>query len=282
MSKRKLNGKKIFYEGIKYAVLIFFLLVFIVPILSVFFTAFKTGSEYTTTGPLQLPKSFLNFDNFKEIFNKGNMINGFKNTVIILVFSLIGSVLTGSMAAYIFSRFKTKFSKFINGMFLVAVMIPGIATQVATFQIVSGLGLFNTRLAPIILYCGTDIMTIYIFLQFLENISISLDESAIIDGANYFEIYYKIILPLLSPAIITVLITKGVGVYNDFYTPFLYTPNANLLTLSTTLFKFKGPYGAHWEIICAGIIVIMIPTFLVFITLQKHIYSGLVSGAVKE
>ncbi|MFT8349564.1 carbohydrate ABC transporter permease [Clostridium saccharoperbutylacetonicum] len=282
MSKRKLNGKEIAYETVKYAVLIFFLLVFIIPILSVFFAAFKTSTEYSSTNALQLPKSFLNFDNFKVVFNQGNMLNGFKNTLIVLVFSLLGSVLTGSMAAYIFSRFKTKFSKFVNGMFLVAVMIPGIATQVATFQIVSGLGLFNTRLAPIILYCGTDIMSIYIFLQFLENISISLDESAIIDGANYFQIFYKIILPLLSPAIITVLITKGVGVYNDFYTPFLYTPKAELLTISTTLFKFKGPYGAHWEIIAAGMVLIMIPTFLVFITLQKYIYSGLVSGSVKE
>ena len=186
------------------------------------------------------------------------------------------------MAAYIFSRFKTKVSKFVNGMFLVAVMIPGIATQVATFQIVSALGLFNTRLAPIILYLGTDIMTIYIFLQFLDNISVSLDESAIIDGANYFQIFFKIILPLLSPAIITVLITKGVGIYNDFYTPFLYTPKAELLTLSTTLFKFKGPFGAHWEVISAGIIVVMIPTLIIFLTLQKQIYSGLVSGSVKE
>lgn len=282
MSRRKLSFKEISFEIIKYAFLIFLLLVFVIPLLTVFFTAFKTGTEYTTTNVLSLPSSFLNFDNFKEVFQKGNMINGFKNTVIILVFSLLGSVLTGSMAAYIFSRFKTKFSRFVNGMFLVAVMIPGIATQVATFQIVSGLGLFNTRLAPIILYCGTDIMTIYIFLQFLENISVSLDESAIIDGANYFQIFYKIILPLLSPAIVTVLITKGVGVYNDFYTPFLYTPKADLLTLSTTLFKFKGPYGAHWEIISAGIIVIMIPTLIVFISLQKRIYSGLVSGSVKE
>ncbi|EKQ56478.1 MULTISPECIES: carbohydrate ABC transporter permease [unclassified Clostridium] len=282
MKAKKMSGKELVYEVIKYAVLIFFVLVFIIPLLSVFFTAFKTGAEYTTTSPLALPKSFMNLDNFKQVFDKGNMINGFKNTLIVLVFSLIGSILTGSMAAYIFSRFKTKFSKFINGLFLVAVMIPGIATQVATFQIVHALGLFNTRLAPIILYCGTDIMTIYIFLQFLENISVSLDESAIIDGANYFQIYYKIILPLLSPAIVTVMITKGVGVYNDFYTPFLYTPNSDLLTLSTTLFKFKGPFGAHWEIICAGIVLIMIPTFVVFTTLQKHIYSGLVSGSVKE
>lgn len=282
MKMKKFTPKEILFTTLKYASLILLVLVFIIPIMTVFFAAFKTGEEYMTTSVLSLPQSFLNFENFTTVFKDGNMLNGFKNTVIILVCSLAGAVLSGSMAAYIFSRFKTKFSKFVNGMFLVAVMIPGIATQVATFQIISALGLFNTRLAPIILYFGTDIMTIYIFLQFLENISVSLDESAIIEGANYFQIFFKIILPLLSPAVVTVLITKGVGIYNDFYTPFLYTPKADLLTLSTTLFKFKGPYGSHWEIISAGVIIIMIPTLIVFLTLQKQIYNGLVSGSVKE
>lgn len=282
MSIKKLTPSEIIYNLCKYAFLILLVIIFVLPILTVFFASFKTGTEYSSTSVLTLPESFFNFDNFIEAFTKGNMLNGFKNTVIILIFSLAGAVLTGSMAAYIFSRFKSKFTRFVNGMFLVAVMIPAIATQVATFQIISALGLFNTRLAPIILYIGTDIMTIYIFLQFLDNISVSLDESAIIDGANYFQIFFKIILPLLSPAVITVLITKGVGLYNDFYTPFLYTPSANLLTLSTTLFKFKGPFGAHWEVISAGIIVVMIPTLIVFLTLQKQIYSGLVSGSVKE
>ncbi|MGG7184761.1 carbohydrate ABC transporter permease [Clostridium butyricum] len=282
MSMKKLTPSELIYNICKYAFLILLVIVFILPILTVLFASFKTGTEYASTSVLTLPESFFNFDNFIEAFAKGNMLNGFKNTVIILIFSLAGAVLTGSMAAYVFSRFKSKFTKFVNGMFLVAVMIPAIATQVATFQIISALGLFNTRLAPIILYIGTDIMTIYIFLQFLDNISVSLDESAIIDGANYFQIFFKIILPLLSPAVITVLITKGVGLYNDFYTPFLYTPSADLLTLSTTLFKFKGPFGAHWEVISAGIIVVMIPTLIVFLTLQKQIYSGLVSGSVKE
>ena len=282
MSMKKLTPSELIYNICKYAFLILLVIVFILPILTVLFASFKTGTEYASTSVLTLPESFFNFDNFIEAFTKGNMLNGFKNTVIILIFSLAGAVLTGSMAAYVFSRFKSKFTKFVNGMFLVAVMIPAIATQVATFQIISALGLFNTRLAPIILYIGTDIMTIYIFLQFLDNISVSLDESAIIDGANYFQIFFKIILPLLSPAVITVLITKGVGLYNDFYTPFLCTPSADLLTLSTTLFKFKGPFGAHWEVISAGIIVVMIPTLIVFLTLQKQIYSGLVSGSVKE
>ena len=279
---KNLTPKQILFAAIKYIFLILLVLVFIIPIVTVFFAAFKTGDEYMSSSVLALPQSFLNLENFKDVFRDGNMLNGFKNTMIILVFSLTGAVLTGSMAAYIFSRFKSKFSKFVNGMFLVAVMIPAIATQVATFQIVSALGLFNTRLAPIILYLGTDIMTIYIFLQFLDNISVSLDESAIIEGANYFQIFFKIILPLLSPAVVTVLITKGVGLYNDFYTPFLYTPKADLLTLSTPFFKFKGPYGAHWEIISAGIIIIMIPTVIIFLLLQKQIYAGLVSGSVKE
>lgn len=279
---RKKNSKEVSLDVIKYVILIFLVLVFLVPIGVVFFAAFKNSDEYGATSVLQLPKSFLNFSNFKTAFVDGNMLNGFKNTIIIMVFSLFGTVMSGSMSAFIFSRFKSKVSRFTNALFLIAAVIPMITTQVATFQIISALGLFNTRLAPIILYFGTDVMSIYIFLQFLNNISISLDESAIIDGASYFQIFFKIILPLLKPAIVTVLITKGIGIYNDFYTPFLYTPKDSLLTVSTSLYAFKGPYGAHWEIISAGIVLIIIPTLIIFLILQKQIYNGLVTGSVKE
>ncbi|SNX53912.1 multiple sugar transport system permease protein [Thermoanaerobacterium sp. RBIITD] len=279
---KKMNFKDIFFSTLKYAILIFLLFVFVIPVLVIFFAAFKTNKEYATTSVLTLPTSFFDFKNFITAFVDGHMLTGFKNTIIIMIFSLAGSVLTGSMSAFIFSRFKSQISKIANFLFLVATMIPMISTQVATFQIINALGLFNTRLAPIILYCGTDIVSIYIFLQFMENISVSLDESAIIDGANYFQVFFKIIFPLIRPAIATVLITKGVAIYNDFYIPFLYTPDQSLLTVSTALFAFKGPYGAHWEIISAGIILIMIPTLITFIALQKQIYNGLVVGSVKE
>jgi multiple sugar transport system permease protein len=279
---RKKSPKEKSFDALKYIILTLLALIFIVPILVVIFAAFKTSEEYGATSVLQLPKSFLYLDNFKQAFVDGGMLNGFKNTVIIMIFALFGSVMSGSMSAFIFSRFKSKVSRSINALFLIAAVIPMITTQVATFQIVSALGLFNTRLAPIILYFGTDVMTIYIFLQFLDHISISLDESAIIDGANYFQIFFKIILPLLKPAIVTVLITKGIGIYNDFYTPFLYTPKDDLLTVSTSLFAFKGPYGAHWEVICAGVVLIVIPTLIIFLILQKQIYNGLVTGSVKE
>lgn len=201
--------------------------------------------------------------------------------VIIMGVSLIGVILIGTMLAYVLHRFNFKFKKVILGAFLLATLIPGVTTQVATFQVVSALGIYNTRLAPILLYMGTDIISIYIFLQFMDNISISMDEAAMIEGASYFTIYRKVILPLLKPAIATVVIIKGVGIYNDFYTPFLYMPNTKLNVLSTALFKFKGPYSAQWEVICACIMIVVIPTFIAFLCLQKYIYNGFTSGSVK-
>ncbi|MGN8647506.1 carbohydrate ABC transporter permease [Gracilibacillus sp. HCP3S3_G5_1] len=266
---------------LKYGSLILGVIAALLPILVVFFASFKTGTEYTTTGPLTPPSDWTNFDNYKRAFVEGNMLNGFKNTVIILVISIIGTTLIGSMVAFVLNRFKFRGSKLILGAFLLATLIPGVTTQVATFQIVNSLGLFNTMWAAIILYLGTDIIAIYIFLQFMNSISVSLDESAMLDGASYFTIYAKIILPLLKPAIVTVIIVRGIAVYNDFYTPFLYMPKTDLHVISTALFKFQGPYGSEWEVICAGIMLAIIPTFIAFISLQKHIYNGLTSGSVK-
>ncbi|KAB8125600.1 carbohydrate ABC transporter permease [Gracilibacillus oryzae] len=266
---------------LKYGSLIIGAVAAILPILIVLFAAFKTGTEYTNTGPLTPPSNWTNFENFKRAFIEGNMLTGFKNTVIILLISIVGTTIIGSMVAFVLNRFKFKGSKLILGAFLLATLIPGVTTQVATFQIVNSLGLFNTMWAAVILYLGTDIIAIYIFLQFMSSISVSLDESAMLDGASYFTIYRKIILPLLTPAIVTVIIVKGINVYNDFYTPFLYMPKTDLQVISTALFKFKGPYGSEWEVICAGIMLAIIPTFIAFISLQKYIYNGLTSGSVK-
>ncbi len=266
---------------LKYASLLFGAFIAIIPIVAIFFASFKTGAEYTTTGPLTPPSEWTNFENYRRAFAEGNMLVGFRNTVIILIISVIGTTLIGSMVAFVLHRFKFKGSKYILGAFLLATLIPGVTTQVATFQIVHGLGLFNTIWAAVILYLGTDIIAVYIFLQFMDSISISLDESAMLDGASYFTIYRKIVLPLLKPAIVTVFIIKGVNVYNDFYTPFLYMPKTELQVISTSLFKFQGPFGAQWEVITAGVMIAIIPTLIAFIFLQKYIYNGLTNGSVK-
>lgn len=278
----RLTPQATFGATLKYLSLILASFAAIIPLLVIFFASFKTGDEFAATGPFDLPQNWLNFDNYIAAFTRGNMLIGFANTTFLLLVSIAGTILIGTMAAYVLSRFDFPFKKTVVALFLIASLVPGVTTQVATFQVVSSLGLFNTRWAAILLFMGTDIISIYIFLQFLEGIPVELDEAAIIEGASYFRIYRSIIFPLLYPAIATVVIIKGVAIYNEFYIPFLYMPKTSLGVISTALFRFKGPFIAQWEIISAGIVLAIIPSLVVFLALQKYIYNGLTQGAVKS
>lgn len=266
-------------KAFQYLILAVGAIVAILPILVVFIGSFKSNNEFLTTGVLSLPKS-LDFSNYKTAFVSGQMLTGFKNTMIIFGISMVGKLLLGSMFAYVMSRFDFKLKKSIMALFMLAMLIPGITSQVATFQIIEGIGLFNTIWSVILLNLGTDVISIYVFLQYLDEIPVSLDESAFLDGANYFGIFWRIILPNLKAPIVTMLIISGVGVYNDFYNPFLYMPDRNLKVISTALFAFKGPYGTNWPVILAGVIIVILPILIVFLALQKYIYNG-VAGSVK-
>ena len=279
--KEEKNGKYYVSNAIRYLILITAALVIIAPMMVVLLGAFKTNEELLTTGPLTLPENWLNFDNFINAWTKGRMATGFMNIAIILVVSLAATIMTGTMTAYVLNRFQFPGRNLIKGLFLVASLIPSITMQMSIFQIIVGMGVYNPRLAPIILFAGTDIISIYIFLQFLEGIPDTLDEAAIVDGASFPRIFTPIILPLLKPAIVTVIIIKGIGFYNEFYTPYLYMKDKSLQVISTSLYAFQGPYGTQWEVICAACIITMLPTLIIFLLLQKHIYSGLTMGAVK-
>lgn len=265
----------------KYTTLVIAALVAILPLFVVLIASMKTKDEYLTTGPFDLPANWLNFDNYVTAFVNGNMVVGFLNTTFILVISLVGTILIGTMTAYAIDRFDFTGKPLILGAFLLATLVPGVTTQVATFQVVNFLELYNTRGAAIALFLGTDIIAIYLFVQFMSSIPKSLDEAAMIDGANRWTIYWRVILPLLKPAIATVVIIKGIAIYNEFYIPFLYMPSRDLGVISTALFRFKGPFGAQWEVIAAGTILVIIPTLVIFLFLQRYIYRGLTSGATK-
>jgi multiple sugar transport system permease protein len=269
-------------RALVYLSLIAATLVVLLPLGVVLLTSLKSEEEMARgSGALSLPDSVSNFHNYVAAFRDGEMLSAFGNTAVILLVSVGGTVLIGSMTAYAIDRFRFRFRKLVLALFLVAALVPGVTTQVATFQIVNSFGMFDSLWAPIALYMGTDIVSIYIFLQFVRAIPVSLDESARIDGANAFTVYRKIIFPLLKPAIATVVIVKGINVYNDFYIPFLYMPSEDLGVISTSLFRFKGPFGAHWETISAGAILVIAPTLIVFLFLQRFIYNGFTQGATK-
>ena len=281
----EINEKKsigsIAFSIFKYLMLIAGSLVAVIPVVVCVFTAFKTEAEYQSTSPLSLPKSFFYLENFKVAFKQANMARGFLNTAIVLVVVLVLSVLMGSMLAYVLNRFKFVGNGLIRNLFMFAALLPGIAMQVTIYQIMNALVLINHLYGYMICLMGTDIISIYIFLQFFENLPVSLDESAIIDGCTYFGVFFKILLPLLKPAIMTSVVLKGVGVYNEYYASSLYLQSKELKTISTALYTFTGPYGSQYNYICAGVLITIIPILVIFLVFQKQVYGGLAAGAVK-
>jgi multiple sugar transport system permease protein len=158
-------------------------------------------------------------------------------------------------------------------------MIPGFVTEIARFGIITKLGLYDTLMAPLIIYAGTDIMQLYIYKQFIDKIPRALDESARIDGCSYFTIYWKIIFPVILPATATLGILKAITIFNDMYIPYLYMPTKK--TVTTMLMQFAGR-GGDWASLSAAVIITMVPSLLIFIFLKKYIFDGIVAGAVKE
>lgn len=274
--------QRIVLTVLKYFSLVFFSLIALIPLISCVITAFKTKEEYQSTNVMALPKNWLNFENFTEAFRRANMGTAFINSTVVLIIVLIGAILIGTQLAYVLNRFKFPGNGLIRNLFLFATLLPGVAMQVSVYSIMNSLGFINHLYGYIILMMGTDVISIYIFIQFFENIPVSLDESAIMDGASYFTIYRKILLPLLKPAIVTAMILKGVGTYNEYYMASLYLQDKKRLgTVATSLYTFTGPLGSQYNLICAGVIISMLPALLVFIFCQKQIYSGLTAGAVK-
>ncbi len=271
----------VFFDIIKYVSLILASIVALTPVVVCVLTAFKTTEEYQMTTPLDLPASFGYFENFTEAWSKANMLTGFLNTGLVLIVVLILSIFFSASLAYVLNRFRFPGNGVINNLFMFASLIPGIATQVTVYQIMYSLNLINHLYGYVIVLCGTDIISIYIFLQFFENLPTSLDESAILDGCSYFGVFFRILFPLLKPAIVTSCVLKGVSIYNEYYMSNLYLTQDKLKTISTALYTFTGPYGSQYNYICAGVLITILPILVLFLICQKQVYGGMAAGAVK-
>lgn len=276
-----MNFKKVTKNIFVYSSLLLWAAIILLPVLTIFFGSFKSFEEFTKTPGIMPPSNFLYIENYKSALFDSRMLLGFFNTFILSLVGVLGSIIVGSMVAYVINRFDFKSKKLILFIYFVVSIVPMEISQVSTFKIIDNLGIYNTRLAPILLYIGADVLMIYMYMQALEKIPKELDRAAMLEGANYFQIYKNIIFPLLKPVTISVAMIKMISIYNDFYIPFLYMPDMDLQTVSTTLFRFIGPYEIQWHVICAAIIISIIPMLIFFIFLQKHIYDGLTSGGIK-
>lgn len=277
----KTRGKISGLMTISYIVCIGICIIVFTPLLITVFAAFKAPAQLGLDFPLMPPRQVF-LENFAKVFRDGNLIVSFKNSFFLAGMSVIFNAFMGSMAAYCLNRFDFRLKKLILGLFFLGMLIPAYVTEIARFGIIKNLGLYNTIFAPIIIYAATDLLQIYIFLQFIQKIPLSLDESAMLDGCTYFGIFWRIIFPLLLPATATLAIIKAVDVLNDMYIPYLYMPGSKLRTMTTMLMAYSSSMYGSWSFLSAAILIIMMPTLLIYLIFQKYIFSGIVAGAIKE
>ncbi len=275
--------RRILIQIAKQMICIMMVMIVVAPLLLTLFASFKTGSDMVNTSPLSLPPlERITFDNFLRVLTDRYLIIGFKNTGIILGISLFFNVIFGTMTAYVIDRFDFSGKKFVVMLFFAGMLIPTFVTEIARFKIIATLGIYNTLMAPMVIYVASDLMQLYIYRQFISKIPVSLDESAILDGCSYFGLFSRIIFPLLAPATATVCIIKAINIINDMYIPYLYMPKNKLRTLTTFLMNYANAQQGSWQTLAAGIILIMLPTILLYVFFQKRILAGVVAGAVKE
>ena len=193
--------KRTVIKTLEYLAILLACFIALLPIISSFTTSFKTAEEYAKTNAMTLPQNWLNFGNYIQVWTEGEMLRAFLTSASVVVVVVAVSVMMGSMLAYVLNRFRFPGNSLIRNLFLIATLIPGIAMQVSVYEIMTKLNLINHIYGYIILMCGTDIISIYVYIQYFENIPTSLDESGIMDGAGYFRVYWSILLPLLKPAI---------------------------------------------------------------------------------
>jgi multiple sugar transport system permease protein len=273
--------QSIVWHTLKYVVLGIGALFVLFPLYIAVITSLKSNQDYNTLPILAMPRH-PDWQNYVTAWTGGDLGTAFYNTFFIIILAVAGNIVLGTMTAYVLGRFEFPLKKLVMGTYLVVMFIPTITMQVSIFGVIKNLGLFDTPYALVVLYLGTNAVQIFIYMQFVRNIPTSLDESAMLDGASYVRIYRSIIFPLLRPASATVAILQTIAIYNDLYSPYLYMPSVNLGVVSTALMRFQGPYSAQWNLILAASLIIVIPVALLYLILQRFIFAGIITGAVKE
>jgi len=274
--KQKNKLKKILI----YAALILLSLLFIFPFLWMIFTAFKPENEVITFPPNLLPIEW-DWYNFKEVFEIVPFGTFYKNSLIVAGLGTLGTVLSSSFVAYGFARIKGKGRNFWFMLLMSTLMLPPQVTMIPVYIIWSRLGFVDT-LVPLILpaFLGNSY---YIFLlrQFFRSIPKEVEESAYLDGANTFQIFWKLILPMSKSSIITVTILSFMGFWNDFLNPLIYLHSTENFTLAVGIMQFQGALTVYWGPMMAASTLMLIPLIFIFFTGQKYFVEGVATQGLK-
>ncbi len=267
---------------IAYFILIILGIMFIIPFLWLISSSIKPASQLYDIPPkwLPTPATLKNFKDGWAILPFGGYL---KNTLIIAVLGPLGTVLSCSFVAYGFARFKARGSKFMFSIVMATMMLPSQVTLIPTYIIFSKLGWVNSY-KPIIVPQFFAVGAFYIFLlrQFFKSVPIEIDEAAKIDGCNSFQIFYKMILPLCKPVLVTVVLFSLINNWNDFMTQLIYINKESLYTVAIGLSFFSSKYGPQQiNLLMAVSLLTLLPLLLMFFIAQKYFVQGISTTGLK-
>jgi len=272
-----------------YIILIFTSVILLLPLYYLLVTSFKTFNE--VIGPLTwLPEKFT-LDSFRTIFamDEFYIVRFFLNTMLIFVLKSIGTVVSCSLAAYGFVKYNFKYKNIIFAVMLTVIMLPGELLAIPMYEIYMNIGWFDTyKPFYVATFFATDIFMLFLFRQFFMSVPRELFQAAQIDGASEFSIYYRIMLPLSKPVIVTCLLLYFTGTYNDIYTPMLYLSSTENYTMAQGIRAIEDlfntgtrDYIVPWNIVSAATLLSLLPVLILFFFAQKQFVEGVATTGIK-
>lgn len=269
-------------RAVLYVILTLLAVYTLMPMLFLLLNSFK-GQAEIVRNPLAMPAQ-LTFQYVGNAFNAIHFPRAIGYTVLITVVSLALIVLFSSLCGWVITRHKSKWSTAIYLMFVAAMLIPFQAVMYPLMGMMDSVGLKNVP-GLIIMYAGFGLsLSVFLYSGFFKSVPRGVEEAALIDGANIFQIFFTIVFPLVKGITVTVLILNGMWIWNDYLLPYLTLGTSESKTLVLELFYAKmtsGQFGNPWELIFPAVLISVIPMVIVFLCLQKYFVKGVSEGAIK-
>ncbi|WP_133014858.1 carbohydrate ABC transporter permease [Clostridium cuniculi] len=278
--KKKISGKNKLISIIVGILAVIWLLITFIPFMFMLFSALKEQFELMMGGVFDLPQK-LYLGNFIEVF-QGNIYGYFKNSIIVLIVSLVILLSLSACAAYPLSRFKFKLNKPIYGIIVACMSVPIHVTLLPIFMMTIKTGMYDKIWALIGPYVAFNLpISVFILVTFMANIPKELEEAAEIDGCNKYKIFYNVMLPLSKPGLVTLAIYNGVAIWNEFSFALVLTQSTKNRTLPLALWEYQGQYTMNVPMIMAVLTISMLPMLVAFAIGQDKLIKGMMAGAVK-
>ena len=253
-------------------------LIILIPLILVLINSLKDKYQASSMG-MDLPTK-LHFENFVTVINQGKLFRSFLNSMLYAGSSVVFGVILASMAAYVLSRNKSKFNKFIYFFIVLGIASP--INYVSLTKIMQITHLMNKPIGICLLYTAMQIpFSVFLIYGFISTVPKDLDEAGIIDGCSPLRLFFSIVFPLLKPVAVTVGILNFMGAWNDFVTPLYYLNSAKHWPMTLAVYNFFGQYQMEWNLVSADIILTSLPVIIIYLIGQKYIISGMTSGSVK-